>query len=98
MPLQCNVRLLVEVKLSMLWPSLRQQGVPVVELVVLLEELVEQMEVAVELPQRILGQHDFQGLVGENRFFCDLPSSSWWNYASASPHIRARTEESELST
>ena len=53
-------------------PSLRQQGVPVEELVVPLEELVEQMEAEVELRQWIPGLRDFQGLVGENCFFCDL--------------------------
>ena len=68
MPLQYNVRLLVQVKLLMPRPSLHQQGVPVEELVV----LVEQMEVAVELPQWIPGLRNFLGLVGENHFFCDL--------------------------
>ena len=79
MPLQYDVRLLVEVRLLVPRPSLCQQGVSLVELVVplvvLLEELmepVEQMEVAVELPQQIPGQRNFLGLVGENCFFCDL--------------------------
>ena len=56
------------------WPSLRQQGVPVEQLVVPLEELEVPLgelvdEVVVEdMPQPNLVLRDFLGLVEENRF------------------------------
>ena len=49
-------------------PSLHQQGVPVVELVVPLEELAGEVVVE-DVPQPNLVLRDFLGLVEGNRFF-----------------------------